>query len=206
MKATCPHCGTYGTLEAFLVDADAKAAVTAVGKLPGDMPRLCWAYLGLFRKPGSARVLTWERVGRIVAELAELVAEPEMSWKGQRVVPSRPEHWAQGVQAMLDRDAAGKLERPLDGHNYLRAVVYEIAEKAWHQDNVRRETAAKHRDAPRRHCEGHPRSNPENARIATGRSVPRNDGVEYHAIPAAQALQGWRERLCVATQEDQHAE
>lgn len=58
MKGTCPHCGTYAPLEAFLADADAKAAVLVVSNLPGDLPRLTWTYLGLFRKPGSSRVLT----------------------------------------------------------------------------------------------------------------------------------------------------
>lgn len=213
MKATCPHCGTYGPVESFLTDDDAKRAVVAVGKLPGELPRLVWAYLGLHRKPGAGRALTWERVGRIVAELAGLVAEAEIQWKGQRVVPNRPEFWAQGITAMLDRDAQGKLERPLDGHNYLRAVAYEIAEKAWHQGNVAREKEAQHRPASVRHCEGLPRSNPGKAWVATGRGVPtqslasRNDGEEptartteattheYQPVPMSEALRGWRERL-----------
>lgn len=164
-------------MESFLVDDDAKRAVVAVGKLPGDLPRLCWAYLGLFRKPASTRVLTWERVGRIVAELADLVAEKDMSWKGQRVVPSRPDYWAQGIQAMLDSDAMGKLERPLDGHNYLRAVVYGIAEKAWHQGNVRREEEAKRRP-------------PEAPQI---RRELRHEND--HVVPLAEGIKGWREKL-----------
>lgn len=184
MKATCPHCGTYGPLESFLVDSDAKAAVTAVGKLPGDLPRLTWSYLGLFRKPASSRVLTWERVGRIVAELADLVVEKDMSWKGQRVVPSRPEYWVQGIQAMLDRDAQGKLERPLDGHNYLRAVVYEIAEKAWHQGNVRREEEARRRL---------PEPQPQQRR--------RDPERDEHIVPLAEGLRDWRKKLGVSKEE-----
>jgi hypothetical protein len=183
MKATCPVCGGYGPLESFLVDDDAKRAVVAVGKLPGDLPRLCWAYLGMFRKPASPRVLTWERVGRIVAELADLVAEKDMSWKGQRVVPSRPEFWAQGIQAMLDRDAQGKLERPLDGHNYLRAVVYEIAEKAWHQGNVKRENEAKFRP-----------QEPQQRR-----RDPEHD--DKPIVPLSEGIKGWRERLGVSKNE-----
>ncbi|MDY0308037.1 MAG: hypothetical protein RBR18_16530 [Desulfovibrionaceae bacterium] len=219
MKATCPHCGTYGPVESFLTDDDAKRAVVAVGKLPGELPRLVWAYLGLHRKPGAGRALTWERVGRIVAELARLVAETEIQWKGQRVVQNRPEFWAQGITAMLDRDAQGKLERPLDGHNYLRAVAYEIAEKAWHQGNVAREDAARHRPAPVRQSppviasDQRERGNPGKAWVATGRSVTtqslasRNDGEEaaarttetttheYQPVPMSEALKGWRERI-----------
>ncbi|NLW80738.1 MAG: hypothetical protein GXY42_03580 [Desulfovibrionales bacterium] len=180
MKGTCPTCGSYGPLESFLVDDDAKRAVVAVGKLPGDLPRICWAYLGLFRKPESPRVLTWERVGRIVAELAELVAEKDMSWKGQRVVPSRPEFWAKGIQTMLDRDVHGKLERPIDGHNYLRAVVYEIAEKAWHQGNVRREEESRRR-GPVQEMQG----SAERPSLAD----------EFQPVPMREAIKNWRERL-----------
>lgn len=188
MKATCPHCGTYGPVESFLTDDDAKRAVVAVGKLPGELPRLVWAYLGLHRKPGAGRALTWERVGRIVAELARLVAEAEIQWKGKRVVPNRPEFWAQGVQAMLDRDAQGKLERPLDGHNYLRAVVYEIAEKAWHQGNVAREKEARHRTPP------------VGAHITSPRHRANPD--EYQPIPMSEGIKDWRVRLGLGTNED----
>lgn len=204
MNATCPHCGTHGSLETFLADADAKAAVVAVSALPGDLPRLVWSYLGLFRKPGSSRVLTWQRVGRVVTELAALVAEPETQWKSGRVVPNAPRFWAEAIQTVLDKDAIGKLERPLDGHNYLRAVAYDIAEKAWHQGNVAREDSARHRPPPVRHCEGLPRSNPGTDWIATGRSAPtqslasRNDGEEYQPVPVSEVknmLKQMREKL-----------
>jgi hypothetical protein len=191
MKATCPHCGTYGPVESFLTDDDAKRAVVAVGKLPGELPRLVWAYLGLHRKPGAGRALTWERVGRIVAELAGLVAEAEIQWKGQRVVPNRPEFWAQGITAMLDRDAQGKLERPLDGHNYLRAVAYEIAEKAWHQGNVAREEEAKRRPAPPQSQS----SSPPTRTIASTPGRGASTQTPFTPVPMSEALRGWRARL-----------
>ena len=178
MKGTCPHCGTYAPLEAFLADADAKAAVLAVSNLPGDLPRLTWAYLGLFRRPGASRVLTWERVGRVVSELTALVSEPETQWKGQRIVPNHSKYWSQAMQMVLDRETAGKLERPLDGHNYLRAIAYEIAEKAWHAGNVRREAEAQYRPAQTRP----PQAKPD----------------EYQAIPLSEGLKNWKQRLGVA--------
>jgi hypothetical protein len=183
MKATCPHCGTYGPLETFLAAGDAKSVQLAVAALPGELPRLTWSYLGLFRKPGSSRVLTWERAGRIIAELGELVNEQETQWKGGRLVPNRPEYWAQAIKLILDRDAQGKLERPLDGHNYLRAVAYELAEKAWHQGNVRREADARQRTpeapTPRR----------------------RDPEREDHIVSLADGLKGWREKLGVSKEE-----
>lgn len=191
MKATCPHCGVYGSVELFLADADAKKAAMDVNNLPGQLPRLTWSYVGLFRKPGSAKGMPWSRVGRIVAELAGLVAEVEIQWKGQRVVPNRPEFWAQGITAMLDRDAQGKLERPLDGHNYLRAVAYEIAEKAWHQGNVAREEEAKRRPAP---PQGQS-SSPPTRTIAPTPGRGASTQTPFTPVPMSEALRGWRERL-----------
>lgn len=181
MKATCPHCGTYGPLEIFLTADDAKSVQLAVAALPGELPRLTWSYLGLWRKPGSSRVLTWERAGRIVAELADLVAEPEIQWKGGRLVPSRQEFWAQAIKLILDRDAQGKLDRPLEAHNYLRAVAYELAEKAWHQGNVRREEEARRR--------------PQEPQPQQRRRDPERD---EHIVPLAEGLKDWRKKLGVA--------
>jgi hypothetical protein len=184
MKATCPHCGTYGPLEIFLTADDAKSVQLAVASLPGELPRLTWSYLGLWRKPGSSRVLTWERAGRIVAELAELVAEPEIQWKGGRLVPSRPEFWVQAIKLLLDRDAQGKLDRPLEAHNYLRAVVYELAEKAWHQGNVRREEEARRR--------------PLGPQPQQRRRDPERD---EHVVPLAEGLKDWRKKLGINKEE-----
>lgn len=183
MKATCPLCGCYSPLEIFLTADDAKSVQLAVAALPGELPRLTWSYLGLWRKPGSSRVLTWERAGRIVTELAELVAEPEIQWKGGRLVPSRPEFWAQAIKLILDRDAQGKLDRPLEAHNYLRAVTYELAEKAWHQGNVRREEEAKRRP-------------PEAPQIRRELKHENN-----HVVPLAEGIKGWREKLGLSKSE-----
>jgi hypothetical protein len=139
MKATCPHCGTYGPVELFLADADAKAAVTLVDALPGELPRLVWSYLGLFRKPDSPRVMTWSRVLRIVRELDGLIREPRTQWKGGRVVDNHPGYWAEGIKVVMERDVSGKLQRPLDGHNYLRAIAYEMAEKGFEQIHRKKE-------------------------------------------------------------------
>jgi len=95
-------------------------------------------------------------------------------------VPSRPEFWAQAIKLILDRDAQGKLDRPLEAHNYLRAVVYEIAEKAWHQGNVRREAEAGRRP---------PELQPQQRRLDPDR--------DEHIVPLAEGLKGWREKLGV---------
>ncbi|MFA7174858.1 MAG: hypothetical protein WC340_15895 [Kiritimatiellia bacterium] len=144
MKATCPHCGTYGPVEIFLADADAKSATTLVDALPGELPRLVWSYLGLFRKPGSPRVMTWSRVLRIVTELDGYIREPRTQWKGGRVVDNRPEFWADAIKTVMERDASGKFKRPLDGHNYLHAIAYELAELGFEGQVKKKEEALRY--------------------------------------------------------------
>jgi hypothetical protein len=144
MKATCPHCGTYGPIELFLADADAKAACKMVDALPGELPRLIWSYLGLFRKPGSPRAMTWSRALRIIRQLDGYIRDPRTQWKGGRVVDNRPEYWAEGIKAVMERDAHGKLKRPLDGHNYLRAIAYEIAERNFETAHRKKEEALRY--------------------------------------------------------------
>jgi hypothetical protein len=139
MKATCPHCGFYGPVEAFLTEGDAKAALAMISGLPGNLPRLTWSYLGLFRKPGANRAMTWSRVLRTVSALADLVRDRDVQWKGSRVVANRPEYWEQGIEAMVERDAQGRLKRPLENHNYLRAIVAELAEKGFEQGHKQKE-------------------------------------------------------------------
>jgi hypothetical protein len=145
VRAVCPVCGTYGPLQTFLTDEAARRAVAAACALPHPLPGLVWPYLALFRRPGSGRVISWERAERLVAELAELVAQRELGWKGGRVVPHTPAHFAGAIQTLLDRDAQGRLERPLTSHNLLRAIAWEAAERDWYREHEARHQAAAHR-------------------------------------------------------------
>jgi hypothetical protein len=142
MKATCPMCGNYGPVENFLAQEDYKKALAVITGMKGDLPRLAVRYLGLFRKPGSDRALTGPRVLKVVSELKELAESKEIQWKGGRVYENRAAYWAEALQVVLDRADAGKLDRPLDGHGYLRSVAYGLAEKAFEVSFRRKEEQA----------------------------------------------------------------
>jgi len=190
MNATCPHCGCHGSLEVFISDNAARLAVAAVGKLPADMQRLIWPYLGLFRRPDAKNAMSWTTVNNRVAKLVELVNEPETQWKAQRVVPNHPRFWTEGMQIVLDTDALGKLDRPLDGHNYLRSVVYKIAERAWYQGTVHKEKEAQYRQKqPEQPAESRPKQQVQS---------PEN----YGAVPLSQGLKDWRKRVGQTSGED----
>lgn len=117
MRLTCPHCGFHASLEAFLLDTDAKAAVVAASALPGDLGRLVWSYLGLFRKPDAKQVMTWQRAGRLIQELHTLVNDPQIQWDGGRVVPGGAAYWGQAIQRVLDMtvNQIGSIEFNMSG-------------------------------------------------------------------------------------------
>jgi len=147
MKATCPVCGNYGPLENFLSQEDYKKALAIITELPGGLPRLVVRYLALFRKPGSDRALTGPRVLRVVSGLRDLAVSNDIQWKSGRVHANKPQYWEQAINTMLERADAGKLERPLDGHNYLRAIAYELADKDFEGAHREKETRAATRPA-----------------------------------------------------------
>lgn len=145
MKATCPVCGNYGPIESFLAQEDYKKALAVITELPGELPRLTVRYLSLFRKPGSDRALTGSRVLKLVSQLRDLATANEIQWKGGRVHQNRPEYWEQAIQAVLDRADQGKIERPLDGHNYVRAIAYENADRSFEDAHKRKERERSYR-------------------------------------------------------------
>lgn len=147
MKAVCPVCGNYGALENFLSQEDYKKALAVITGLPGNLPRLAVRYLALFRKPDSDRALTGPRVLKIVSGLRDLATARDIQWKGGRVHANRPEYWEQAISTMLERADAGKLLRPLDGHNYLRAIAYELADKEFEAGHREKEVQAATRTA-----------------------------------------------------------
>lgn len=192
MKATCPHCGFHASIEAYLQDVDAKAAVVAAAALPGELHRLVWSYLGLYRKPDAKQVMTWQRAERLIKELASLVNDPQIQWDGGRVVANGPDYWAQAIQRVLDMP---NLRRPLEGPNLIRKIAYELAEKQWHQGNVTREKEARFRP-----------QEPGQGPVQTRRPASTGQGQEYTPVPLSDGIRGWRERLGIAPTEDGHAE
>jgi hypothetical protein len=183
MKATCPICGNYGPLETFLAQEDYKKALAVITALPGDLPRLSVRYLALFRKPGSDRALTGPRVLKLVSELRDLVNAQEIQWKGNRVHQNSPAHWVKAIEVILDRDSQGRIERPLDGHNYLRAIAHEQADKYFESSHRKKEQDVSYRPDMGR-------TDPDNEQQDQG-PTQLGDVLET----ARRNLSGWREKL-----------
>lgn len=126
--ATCPHCAFQAEIEAFFVDDDGKRLAAAVAELPAECGRAVLAYLRLFRPLKTG--LRTARAVKLAREVLALVQAGSVCKDERSGVrrPAPPSLWAQGIEQMLaQRD---RLTLPMEGHGYLRAVVYGLADSA----------------------------------------------------------------------------
>lgn len=132
MHVTCPSCGTDFPLEAGLLDADAKRLAALFAGLEPVLGRAAIAYLRLFAPPKNRLRLT--RAVRLMEQLVDLVGEGTVS-ADDRVSIKRPATqamWAAGIEQMLAdvKLVQGCRSSPLANHNYLRKVVFGLADSA----------------------------------------------------------------------------
>lgn len=141
MRATCPDCGAQAHLSAFFVEDDGKRLAQLLAEMQPELGRAVIGYLGLFKPAKTA--LRMARAVKIVQELATLVAAGTVCKDERSGVrrPATPTTWAAGIETMLLQRAA--LSLPLDSHNYLRAVVYGLADKADAAAERQREESAR---------------------------------------------------------------
>lgn len=128
MRATCPDCGAQAHVSAFFVEDDGKRLAALLADMEPILARAVIGYLGLFKPAKTA--LRMQRAACLVDELRAFVATGTVCKDERSGVrrPATPAMWAQGIEQMLAQRAS--LVLPLQGHGYLRAVVYGIADSA----------------------------------------------------------------------------
>jgi len=128
VKITCPVCGSDYPIEAGLLEDDGKRLAAVVAGMEPLVARAALAYLRLF-KPAKAALRT-SRAIKLLQDLGERIASGAVSRDERAGVRRRttPAMWAAGIDQMLQQQ--GSLELPLSNHNYLRKVVYAIADAA----------------------------------------------------------------------------
>lgn len=128
MRATCPDCGADGHLSAFLVEGDGKRLGALLAAMPPDLGRAVIGYLGLF-KPAKT-TLRLPRAVKLVEELRDLVDAGSVTndERGGVRRPATAATWAAGIEQLLAQRAT--LVLPLKSHNYLRAIVFGLADQA----------------------------------------------------------------------------
>lgn len=128
MRATCPDCGTQGHVSAFFAEDDGKRLAAILAGMAPELGRATIAYLGLFKPAKTA--LRMARAVKLAQELDELASAGSVC-RDERSGVRRPcsaATWASGIEVMLAQRTS--LTLPLESHNYLRAVVYGLADKA----------------------------------------------------------------------------
>ncbi len=126
MKLVCPSCGLTASAEAWLNDAAARSLLLAVATLPPPLPKVILPYLGLFRP--EKRALSWNKAGKIVADLTKLIGPGHVQVQGKVARPCPPRLFAAAMEQMVERRDA--IRRPLPNHNYLKQVAWQLADEA----------------------------------------------------------------------------
>ncbi len=138
LYTTCTACGSRQPIAAGFEGEDGKRLAVLFGDMPPVLARAVIEYLGLFKPPKTA-LRTATAVKR-VQELMALIKEGSVTKDGRTGVrrPASPELWAVAIETMVTQRQS--LTLPLDGHGYLRAVAFGLADKADAQAEQKRET------------------------------------------------------------------
>lgn len=130
MRLICPSCGACASADVWQQDATIRQCIQMVAEMPSYVSRHVLAYLGCFRPVGSAQGLKWPKAHRLLSELKAMVEQSHISWDKKPARPNDARFWAQAIEAILERANQGRLKLPLDNHNYLRAIAYDLADQA----------------------------------------------------------------------------
>jgi hypothetical protein len=127
MRVTCPNCCEAFPIDAGFADDDGKRLAALFAEMEPVLGRAVIGYMRLFR-PAKTSLRT-ARAIKIVQELLDLVRAGTVCRDERSGVrrPASPATWAAGIEQMLA--APGKLDLPLSNHNYLRAIVYALADQ-----------------------------------------------------------------------------
>ena len=132
MQVTCPDCGSEFPIAAGFLDAEGKRLAALFGELEPVVARAAVLYLRLFAPPKQR--LRLARAVRIVEQLVSLVAEGQVAADERTGVrrAATPAMWAQGMDRMLADESLVRACRasPMANHNYLRKVVFGLADDA----------------------------------------------------------------------------
>jgi hypothetical protein len=146
MKVTCPCCYSDFPIEAGFSDADGKRLAALMAEFEPALGRAALSYLRLFKPAKSG--LRVSRAVAIISELAQLVRAGTVCRDERNGVrrPASASVWAAGIEQMLTH--AG-IETPLDGHNYLRKVVFGLADQVDAKAERAREDGRRNVSGPR---------------------------------------------------------
>jgi hypothetical protein len=125
MKLVCPACGAVASAEAWAADAHMRQTLAILAAIPAPVAERALYYIALFR-PRGGRGLSWARAEKLAGELRDLVCAGHVQWEREAARPCPPRIWAEAIDTVRHRPA---LRLPLENHNYLRRVAYDLADR-----------------------------------------------------------------------------
>ncbi|KAA0257199.1 hypothetical protein FHQ18_11585 [Deferribacter autotrophicus] len=125
MRLVCPSCGAMHSIEAFINDEQARKFLSVIVSLNSSLQKNVLNYLTYFR-PESGKGLRWSKAVRLLEELKSLIEAEYVEWDRKKPIKNDTCYWINALDKMIDSPPK---RLPLKNHNYLRVIVYEIAEE-----------------------------------------------------------------------------
>lgn len=125
MQLQCPCCDAIFNLEEGFTSTEGKQLAALFAGLEPTLGKAILYYLRLFTP--SKKGLKTTKAIKIVEELISLVRLGTVTRDARTndVKPATIKMWVAGIEQMLDQ--RDKLSLPLNNHNYLRTIVWSIA-------------------------------------------------------------------------------
>jgi hypothetical protein len=133
MRLVCPACGAIASLDVWQNGEAAKECVLAICRLPMGVAQKTPEYLSLFRP--NHRALQWGKALRLVNDLQAHITGGWVQWGKSVARNTTPDMWASAMSRILDTPPR---DLPLKNHNYLIRIVYDIADQADRESEVKR--------------------------------------------------------------------
>ena len=127
VNGKCPRCAFKAPVSCFVDAAESGLLLQAFSELPHEVQKPFLKYLSLF-KPLTGCAIQPTKAERLTRELVALVVKGFVSEKGKPDRPCIPVFWVMAMERM--QELAGTLDLPMKNHNYLRSIVYKLANQA----------------------------------------------------------------------------
>lgn len=124
IPGTCPECGYRASLDAFLADSAARAALGAALKIDRSLADLIPPYFSLLSPVKKS--IQMPKLARLLKELSDQIDKGVI--ERQRVERLAPlSLWFESLATVVNNGQAGKLTLPLEDHSYLFEIVWRKA-------------------------------------------------------------------------------
>lgn len=141
MKAPCQFCGAMNDVFGMLNASNYRESVRVISEMPCGVHSLAIKYLAFFQTE-SGRAIPVEKSLRLMNELKILAVEAFIQYDNKPARKNFVSAWVKGLETILERPPR---RLPLENHNYLRKIVWDILnDEDKKEERKRNEAERKH--------------------------------------------------------------